>query len=125
MNIQDLKLISHEIKLTPSAKAQLELMKINDFTLKNMHLRINIQGKGCDGFTYAISFDEPKIDDVKVSLKSKVPLDVLLDPFTAKFVRTGTLDFTQSHFAEGFMFYNDQESLYKGKFFKSLEFENI
>ena len=119
MLLQDLKNIPISITISSSAIDQILLMKENDFTLQDQYIRIVIKGKGCNGFTYSIQFSTVKPEDIKVPIKDN--LEILLDPFTAQFVRAGTLDFIQTHLEEGFQFTNEHENLFHGKFFKDLK----
>ncbi len=121
MELQDLKNIPFEIKLTAAAATQIKLMLRNDFTLINKSLRLAVKGKGCDGFTYAIQFSELSTGDVEVKLNDQIKL--IMDDFTAQFAKSGTLDFIQSHHEEGFVFLNDNEKLFHGKFYKELNLE--
>lgn len=118
MNLQDIKDLPFDIHLTAAAATQIKLMLINDFTLSNLSLRLAIKGKGCEGFTYSIQFSKPSSEDTIIILDHHVKL--LMDEFTAQFVKNGTIDFIQSHHDEGFQFHNHHEKLFHGKFFKEL-----
>jgi len=119
MLLQDLKNIPISIRISSSAIDQILLMKDHDFTLQNQSLRIVIKAKGCNGFTYSIQFSIAQPEDIRVLIQDN--LEILLDPFTAQFVRVGTLDFIQTHLEEGFQFINEHENLFHGKFFKDLK----
>lgn len=121
MELQDLKDLPHEIKLTAAAATQIKLMLKNDFTLEGVSLRLAIKGKGCEGFTYSIQFSQPLPQDVTLNLNQHINL--IMDDFTAQFVKSGEIDFIQSHHAEGFVFQNHHEKLFHGKFFKELQIE--
>lgn len=123
MKIDDLKNTPIALTVTQAAYMQIMTMYKNDYTLEKKYLRLSIKGKGCEGFTYAITFTELEPEDIKISLRRD--LEILLDPFTAKFARRGAIDFIQSHVDEGFAFFNEFEFLFTGKFFKDLEFQNI
>ncbi len=121
MELQDLKSLPFEIMLTAAAATQIKLMLRNDFTLANMALRLAIKGKGCEGFTYAIQFSQQIEGDVVVNLNEHVKL--IMDDFTSQFAKSGTIDFIQSHHEEGFVFQNNNEKLFHGKFYKELKLE--
>ena len=123
MDIHDLKYVNFNITLTAPAAAQILLLLNNDYTLENSYPRLAIKGKGCNGFDYAISFTQKLPDDLWVN--TNYDIKILLDTFTAKFVKDGTLDFIQSHEDEGFHFKNNHENLFHGKFYKDLEFQDI
>jgi iron-sulfur cluster insertion protein len=119
MLLQDLKNIPFSITISSSAIDQIQLMKEHDFTLQDHFIRIVIKGKGCNGFTYSIQFSSTQPEDIKVPINDNI--EILLDPFTAQFVRAGSLDFIQTHLEEGFQFINEYENLFHGKFFKDLK----
>ena len=119
MELQDLKNIAFNFNVTLAAKAQIRLILDQDFTLQDHHLRIVIKGKGCNGFTYAVQLSLVSIEDVVIDVEDGIKL--LLDHFTAQFVKRGTIDFIQTHHEEGFQFFNEDENLFHGKFFKELK----
>jgi iron-sulfur cluster insertion protein len=106
---------NYNISLTPAAKAQIALMKENDYTISDLHLRVTIKGKECDGFRYAVGFSAPRADDLVISFEESI--NVLLDPFIAQYFTSGTIDYEQTPTDEGFLIQNDQETNYHGKFF--------
>ncbi len=119
------KLSPSEIKLfvTDSAIRQIQLIQLNDYTLKGLLFRIKIGGKGCGGFTYDTGFSEIHEEDIIISQSYPFidfELKILMDPFTAFYTQEGTLDYLldpQSN-EEGFIILNASEGQHKGKFFK-------
>ena len=97
-----------------------QLIKENDFTLENQQLRIEIDGKGCDGFTYAVGFTLPRVDDLKVPVEDTQEM-VLLDPFSAFYLQVATVDFVQdfTQDAEGFVVVNHSQKHFAGKFWRA------
>ena len=110
------------IEFTKSARAQLELILQNDYTLTEQVFRLQISGKGCHGFDYSIGFTEPQIDDM-IYLVHGCALKLSIDPFTAFYCKDGTIDYVLDHNseAEGFSFENSNQKNYRGKFFKKEE----
>ena len=111
------------ILITDSAVRQIQLMQENDYTLEGLSFRIKIGGKGCGGFTYDTGFSERHSDDLVV--KQQFPLiglelTLLIDPFTAFYTQTFTLDYMLDlgNNEEGFIVTNAQDGQHKGKFFK-------
>ena len=106
-----------DLRLSRAAYNQIKLIQENDFTLKGMKFRLKIGGKGCDGFTYETGFSHPQEGDVQLVFEG---LEVLLDPFTAHYSKKGSLDFllNPKNNEDGFVFVNDNEEKYHGKFFK-------
>lgn len=96
------------------------LIEENDYTLENQLLRIEIDGKGCDGFTYAVGFSLPRVDDMKVLIEDTEKI-VLIDPFSAFYLQVATVDFVQdfTQDAEGFVVVNHSQKHFAGKFWRA------
>jgi len=108
---------------TDSAVRQIQLMQENDYTLEGLSFRIKIGGKGCEGFTYDTGFSELHPDDLVI--KQSFPLinfelTVLMDPFTAYYTQSLTLDYMldMNNNEEGFIVNNAADGQHRGKFFK-------
>lgn len=109
--------------VTDSAIRQIQLMQDNDYTLDGLHFRIKIGGKGCGGFTYETGFSEIDADDLiieKFYTAINYKLTLLMDPFTAFYTQSGTLDYMldPQNNDEGFIVENASDGDHKGKFFK-------
>lgn len=105
------------IEITPDALRQIKVIKQNDFTLENHYFRVQISGKGCDGFTYDLGFDEEKKQDKILEIQG---FKILMQPFVYKYCKDITIDyhFNPDSGAEGFSLVNHNQDEYKGKFFK-------
>jgi iron-sulfur cluster assembly protein len=90
------------ISLTPVAAAKVKelLAEEGDETLV---LRVAIQGGGCSGFQYGLGFDTVAEGDVQLDLEG-VP--VVVDPFSAPYLRGTTIDFLNSIQESGFKIEN-------------------
>ena len=86
------------LTLTPLAAAKVKelLAEENDETLV---LRVAIQGGGCSGFQYGLGFDSVADGDVELELEG-VP--VVVDPFSAPYLRGTTIDFLNTISESGF-----------------------
>jgi iron-sulfur cluster assembly accessory protein len=86
------------IALTPVAAAKVRelLAQEGDETLV---LRVAIQGGGCSGFQYGLGFDNVAEGDVQLDLEG-VP--VVVDPFSAPYLRGTTIDFLNTIEESGF-----------------------
>lgn len=106
-----------EIDLSNAAYKQIKLMLENDFTLNDHFFRLKIGGKGCDGFTYDTGFSIKHDDDIEVIYDD---ITILIDPFTMHYCKQGYLDFllNPKNNEDGFIFVNNNEDKYHGKFFK-------
>jgi iron-sulfur cluster insertion protein len=113
-----------KIEITAAAFEQIRLITENDYTLDGLNFRLKIDGKGCDGFTYATGFSEVHSDDKKLIYQHKDhELTIIIDPFTLFYCMEGELDFfirTKEN-QDGFIFINANEDNYHGKFFKEGE----
>jgi iron-sulfur cluster assembly accessory protein len=86
------------IALTPVAAAKVRelLAEEGDQTLV---LRVAIQGGGCSGFQYGLGFDSVAEGDVQLELEG-VP--VVVDQFSAPYLRGTTIDFLNTIEESGF-----------------------
>ena len=86
------------IALTPGAATKVRelLAEEGDETLV---LRVAIQGGGCSGFQYGLGFDNVAEGDVQLDLEG-VP--VVVDPFSAPYLRGTTIDFLNTIEESGF-----------------------
>ena len=110
-----------KIDLTAAAFEQIKLILENDYTLEGLNFRLKIDGKGCDGFTYATGFSEKVEDDIELEFEhSGNSIKILLDSFALFYCKEGTLDFllNVNESEDGFTFINNNEDKYHGKFFK-------
>jgi iron-sulfur cluster assembly accessory protein len=110
-----------KIEMTKSAFKQIELIHENDYTLSAQFFRLQIDGKGCNGFDYALGFSQKHQDDLVHTIsRDGQTVSILLDPFTAFYCKTGEIDYILDleNSAEGFHFQNNSEKQYRGKFFK-------
>jgi iron-sulfur cluster insertion protein len=106
------------LTVTPSALEQIKLMLAHDFTLNDKVFRIQISGKGCDGFEYQLGFTEKRLDDIEIKIEDD--LIILMDPFTQFYSSSATLDYIMDHVqnVDGFKFTNHNQTDHRKKFFK-------
>lgn len=104
-----------KIKITTQAIEQIKLMLEHDYTLEDKVLRISIDGKGCDGFDYAIGFTDQNEKDFihKVS-----GISLHLDPFVSEHLYDFSIDYQANYEREeeGFVITNNESDKTKGKF---------
>lgn len=111
-----------EIKIVMSQNAidQINLIFENDYTINDQVLRLSIDGKGCNGFDYAVGFSDTIDGDTLYEIDGlKTPLR--LDPLVAHYCQDGQIDYIIDfeNNTEGFLFTNHNEKKYRGKFFKN------
>jgi iron-sulfur cluster assembly protein len=87
------------ITLTPVAAAKVKELLADEPDGESLVLRVAIQGGGCSGFQYGLGFDSVAEGDVELELEG-VP--VVVDPFSAPYLRGTTIDFLNSIQESGF-----------------------
>jgi iron-sulfur cluster assembly protein len=87
------------ITLTPVAAAKVKELLAEEPDGEALVLRVAIQGGGCSGFQYGLGFDSVAEGDVELELEG-VP--VVVDPFSAPYLRGTTIDFLNSIQESGF-----------------------
>lgn len=70
---------------------------------KDMMVRLGVQGGGCSGLSYKLSYDQPKEKDHQVSISG---VTVLVDRKSAIYLKGMTLDYNDSLNSRGFVFRN-------------------
>ncbi len=65
--------------------------------------RVYIEQGGCSGMQYSMTFDERRPDDLSAEV---LGVDVLVDPFSAQYLRGALVDFSDSLTAGGFKITN-------------------
>jgi iron-sulfur cluster assembly accessory protein len=62
-------------------------------------LRLYVEQGGCSGMQYAMTFDEKRLDDLAAEFHG---VGVLVDPFSAQYLRGAIVDFSDSLTGGGF-----------------------
>lgn len=88
------------ITLTPVAAAKIKELLAEEPDAESLVLRVAIQGGGCSGFQYGLGFDSgPAEGDIELELEG-VP--VVIDPFSAPYLRGATIDYLNTIQESGF-----------------------
>jgi iron-sulfur cluster assembly accessory protein len=66
-------------------------------------LRVYVEQGGCSGMQYSMTFDEPRDDDLNVAMHG---VSVVVDSFSAQYLRGSIIDFSDSLTAGGFKISN-------------------
>ena len=66
-------------------------------------LRVYVEQGGCSGMQYSMVFDEKRPDDFSVDMHG---VSVLVDPFSAQYLRGAVVDFSDSLTSGGFKISN-------------------
>jgi len=96
------------ITLTDKAKAKI-LRIIEEEELEDQHLRINILGGKCAGFSFDLFFEEvkPTDDDLIFNFDS---INVVINPLVGLYIDGTEIDYINSLFGGGFKFTNTKFS---------------
>jgi iron-sulfur cluster assembly protein len=88
------------ITLTPDAAAKVKELMAEEPEAETLVLRVAIQGGGCSGFQYGLGFDSGPADgDHELELEG---VRVVVDPFSAPYLRGATVDFLNGLQESGF-----------------------
>src|ERR1019366_3285215 len=90
------------ISVTENAAAEIKSMQSNPAN-QGKFLRVYVEQGGCSGMQYSMVFDEKRADDLSVELHG---VCVLVDPFSAKFLRGTVVDFSDAMTGGGFKLNN-------------------
>ncbi len=109
------------VTLTSTAVAMAVELQANTPDWQGLHLRLYIEGKGCDGFYYGVTFDELKEGDTTFVVASG--LDLMVDKDTLPFVLGATVQWVDDERGKGFLVENPSHQAYRGKFYKRKEWQ--
>ena len=83
--------------------------------LVDQSLRLYLDGKGCDGFFYGVSFDQKSTEDHEFFQGG---ISLVVDPDTLEFVTGSTINWVDDERGRGFLVDNPNQRKYRGKFYK-------
>lgn len=78
-------------------------------------LRVYIEGKGCDGFFYGVSFDEHWPRDLTWAQEG---LQIVVDPEAFRFICGSHVEWVDDERGRGFLVENPRHRRFRGKFYK-------
>jgi iron-sulfur cluster assembly protein len=88
------------LSLTESAAVKVRELMAEEPEGEAVVLRVAIQGGGCSGFQYGLGFDRGPVDgDHELTLHG---VDVVVDPFSAPYLRGAKIDFLNGLQESGF-----------------------
>jgi len=99
----DLSQTSPVITLTESAATQVKSMLEGEGENKGKVLRVYVETGGCSGLQYGLVFDEERPNDARLEFYG-VP--VVVDAFSAKYLRGSHVDYVDSLTGGGFKVHN-------------------
>ena len=91
------------VGLTESAAEQIRTMMANDKENAGKSLRVFVEAGGCSGFQYGLVFDEKRDNDLQIDAHG---VSVLIDSFSADYLRGSVVDFVDSLNGGGFKISN-------------------
>jgi iron-sulfur cluster assembly protein len=88
------------INLTPVAAQKIRQLMAEEPEGESLVLRVAIQGGGCSGFQYGLGFDAGSAEgDIELEFEG---VRVVVDPFSAPYLRGSTVDFLNTIQESGF-----------------------
>jgi iron-sulfur cluster assembly accessory protein len=103
------------IHLTESAAVAARELQLSNPDFANGSLRLYLDGKGCDGFYYGVTFDQATPTDIQFTSQE---LTILVDPDTIEFVDGSTITWVDDERGKGFLVENPNHRRFRGKFYK-------
>ena len=95
--------IEAAVSLTPSAAGQIKSLLAADPDKAGKTLRVYIEAGGCSGMQYGMVFDEQRADDLSAEFDG---VSVIVDPFSANYLRGSVVDYVDSLNGGGFKISN-------------------
>src|SRR5256714_14182263 len=90
------------VQLTPTAVEEVKSLLGKPENAGKL-LRVYVEKGGCSGMQYSMVFDEKRPDDLAAEMQG---VSVLVDPFSAQYLRGTKVDFSDSLTAGGFKISN-------------------
>jgi iron-sulfur cluster assembly accessory protein len=91
------------VTVTDCALTELDEMVKNNQDHKGKALRIYVEGGGCSGLQYGMVFDDVRDNDFVYKYPT---LDIVVDDFSANYIKGSELDFSSELVGGGFKFNN-------------------
>ncbi len=107
--------MEHEFTLTDAALLKARVLKENTEAYHDLPLRLYIEGKGCDGFYYGVSFDAKEAGDLEFEFEG---LRCIIDERAHIFCKGSKVDWIDDERGQGFLVENPKEKNFRGKFYK-------
>ena len=107
--------------LTPAAVEQAKRLREENHEHHGKSLRLYIEGKGCDGFFYGVTFDHKEQSDRHFLIDT---LSCIIDAQTLEYCEGSVIDWISDERGTGFLVENPSQRKYRGKFFKRKVFRD-
>ena len=93
------------VTVTENAAKEIKSMLAREKENTGKALRVYVEGGGCSGMQYGMVFDEKRPDDISNDFHG---VSVLVDPFSANYIRGSVVDFSDALTGGGFKITNPQ-----------------
>ena len=90
------------VQLTASAAGEIQSLLRRTENAGKL-FRVYVEQGGCSGMQYSMTFDERRPDDLSAEMNG---IQVLVDPFSAEYLRGAVVDFSDSLTSGGFKITN-------------------
>jgi iron-sulfur cluster insertion protein len=107
---------------TEAAAKAVQLLRVENPDYKHLPLRVYIDGKGCDGFYYGVTFDPKLPTDFMFHSNN---LELIVDPSTLQFVFGSVIDWISDDRGTGFLVLNPNHERFRGKFYKKKAWSQV
>ena len=94
------------VRITPNAAEEIKSL-LQKPENGGKAFRVYVEQGGCSGMQYAMTFDEKRPDDFSDQING---VTVLVDPFSAQYLRGAVVDFSDNLTAGGFKISNPNAS---------------
>jgi iron-sulfur cluster assembly accessory protein len=91
------------VTVTSAAADEIRNLREKETDRQGDNLRVYIEKGGCSGMQYGMVFDEQRPDDAKADWHG---VSVLVDPFSAEYVKGAIIDFSEDLTGGGFKINN-------------------
>src|SRR5258706_6472059 len=91
------------IGVTEGAASQIKTIQTNERENAGKNLRVYVEAGGCSGMQYGMVFDERRPEDLLAEFHG---VSVLVDPFSANYVRGAVVDFSEALTGGGVKIFN-------------------
>jgi iron-sulfur cluster insertion protein len=96
-------LAERPIQMTPKA-IEMAKERMEREGLEGLGLRVSVDGGGCSGFQYSLSFERPRSDDAVCEFDG---LRVFVDAVSVPYLKGTTIDYVTGLHGAGFKFLNN------------------
>lgn len=103
------------VRLDSQALSAAKHLQQTEQDYADLPLRLYLDGKGCDGFYYGVTFDSLREGDLVFQQDT---ITIVVDPDTLEFVKGSTITWVDDERGKGFLVENPRHRKFRGKFYK-------